>query len=90
MKAMARKTPPAKELAIPRILGFSRHDGDQVGIIPATPASIVTRIMKMILVQRIRVSFSSVGSSSSAKTIGSSFYIFFSLIIIIFTFDKPA
>ena len=69
MKAIARNTPPAKELAMPRILGFSRQDADQVGIMPETKASTIMTIMKTILVQKMRVLFTS-SSFSLLKTYG--------------------
>ena len=52
MRAIARKTPPANEFAIPRILGLSRHLDDHVGIKPEKNASQKINTMKPILVQK--------------------------------------
>ena len=69
MNAMAKNTPPANELAMPRILGLSRQDEDQVGIKPAIMASRKESMMKTIFVQRTAVSFESVVSSLASNQI---------------------
>jgi len=58
MNAMARNTPPAKELAIPSTFGLSRQLEDHVGIMPLIKASAKITIIKPIFVQKIRLGFS--------------------------------
>ena len=52
MTAIARKTPPANELAMPKTLGLSRQDFDHVGIKPVQNDSKKTIKMNENLTQK--------------------------------------
>lgn len=72
MNAMAKKTPPAKALAIPMTLGDSLHELDQVGIIPVHSPSKKVITQKIILVHRTLVG-SSADVSDEASLINMSY-----------------
>ena len=69
MREIAKKSPQANELAMPRIIGLSRQEVQKVGIIPAMRASKKTKIMKQIWSTRTPLSLVS-SSSDESKICG--------------------
>jgi len=53
IKAIAKKTPPLKALAIPKTIGDSLNLDDLIGMIPRAAASMKARIIKIIFSVRV-------------------------------------